>query len=85
MRARIAWPRSDFSFPPRTDCVASSPMSAPATKAFSPAPVRITTPQAGSALACAKAASMSAMTASFKAFNLSGRLTVIVAIRSTQA
>ena len=57
-------------------------MSAPATKAFSPAPVTITTPTAGSAFAAAAAAARSAITASFSAFSLSGRFTVIVAIRS---
>ena len=56
-------------------------MSAPATKALSPAPVRITTPHSASSFARWNAASMSAMTASFKAFSLSGRLIVIVAMR----
>jgi len=57
-------------------------MSAPATNAFSPAPVRTTPRVAGSAAMAAKAASISATVASFRALSLSGRLMVTKATPS---
>ena len=61
---------------------AISPMSAPATKAFSPAPVKITTRTDSSAPKSAKQASNSPIVAPLRAFILSGRLTVTVAMPS---
>src|SRR5437867_2062779 len=40
-RRSTAWPRSARAFPSNGPCLARSPMSAPATKALGPAPVRI--------------------------------------------
>ena len=57
-------------------------MSAPATKAFSPAPVRITPRTAASAPMAVNAASSSSTVRSFSAFSLSGRLTVTTATPS---
>ena len=59
-----------------------SAMSAPATKAFGPAPVRMTTRTEGSAAAASKAACSSAIVSWLRAFNLSGRLRLIVRIPS---
>ena len=57
-------------------------MSAPATKAFSPAPVRITPRTPASAARAAKARSSSSMVRPFRAFSFSGRLTVTTATPS---
>ena len=62
----------------------SSAMSAPATNAR-PAPVRMTPPTSGSSRAESIASPSSAMTRSLSALSLSGRLTVIVAMRSATA
>src|SRR5262249_43059762 len=61
---------------------ASSLISAPATNAFSPAPVRITTRTAASFLACSKPAPSSRTVAELSAFRTAGRLTVMIAIAS---
>ena len=53
-----------------------SAMSAPATKAFAPAPVSTTARTASSAAAASKAACRASSVARFSAFSLSGRLTV---------
>src|SRR6266513_2040205 len=81
-RRSIAWPRSARAFPSNGPCFAKSPMSAPATNAFCPAPVRIA-PLIASSVATRSAASASSSTTwSFRAFSLSGRLMVISATPS---
>ncbi len=82
MRSSTFWPRIERSLPSTGDCVASSAMSAPATKAFSPAPVRITPRMAASAPMAVNAASSSSTVRSFSAFSLSGRLMVTIATPS---
>ena len=82
IRSSTRCPRIDRSCPSTGVCVASSPMSAPATKAFSPAPVRITPRTDASAPSAAKTASSSSITRSFRAFSFSGRLTVTMATPS---
>ena len=67
--------------PNRAVTCSSSEMSAPATNAR-PAPVRMTPPTSRSARSESIASPSSAITRSLSAFSLSGRLTVIVAIRS---
>src|SRR5882672_10926877 len=57
-------------------------MSAPATNAFSPAPVRISTPTSGSRPAAATAWSSSSTVRRSRAFSFSGRLIVRRAMRS---
>ena len=76
MRSSTRWPRIDRSLPSTGLCVASSAMSAPATNAFSPAPVRMTPRTAGSAATAAKAAPSSSTVRSLRALSLSGRLMV---------
>src|SRR5436853_6944460 len=56
-------------------------MSAPAIKAFSPAPVITTTRTSSSRSISSNAARMSSRVRMFRAFSLSGRLTVTIAIR----
>jgi hypothetical protein len=62
--------------------VASSLISAPATKALSPAPVRIRTRIFSSAATWSRASDNSASNAPFNAFNAFGRLNVTVEIPS---
>ena len=57
-------------------------MSAPATNALGPAPVRMTPAIASSDSIRSTARSRSAMTASLRAFSLSGRLMVTMAMPS---
>ena len=59
---------------------ASSPMSAPATKALSPAPVSTTTRMSSSAATRPSASASSASSARLIAFSALGRLKVIVAM-----
>src|SRR5438046_607834 len=81
-RRSIAWPRSARALPSNGPCFARSPMSAPATNAFCPAPVSIA-PLIASSVATRSAASASSSTTwSFRAFSLSGRLMVISATPS---
>ncbi len=54
-----------------------SAMSAPATNALSPAPVRTSTRTSGSPIARAAAAAISSTVARLRAFSFSGRFTVI--------
>src|SRR6185437_366770 len=54
------------------------PMSAPAAKAFSPAPVRMTMRTSGSAAASSSAALSSSSSAVDSAFSFSGRLSVTI-------
>src|SRR6266545_364719 len=82
MRSSTRCPRRERSLPSTGLCVASSAMSAPATNAFSPAPVRMTPRVAGSAARAAKAASSSSTVPSFRALSLSGRLMVTKAMPS---
>src|ERR1700688_4195098 len=60
-------------------------MSAPAMKDFSPAPVITTTPIPSSCSTAASAASASVRTCSFRAFILSGRVTVRIATRPSRS
>src|SRR2546422_2625627 len=81
-RRSTAWPRSARALPSNGPCLARSPMSAPATKALGPAPVRIA-PRMSSPVATRSAtAARSAITWSFSALSLSGRLMVITATPS---
>ena len=80
-RRNTTWPARARCCPSSGDWLASSLMSAPATKAR-PAPVSRITPTSGLALASSIARPSSAIVASLSALSLSGRLTVIVAIRS---
>src|SRR6267143_2348883 len=81
-RRSIAWPRSARALPSNGPCLARSPMSAPATNAFVPAPVRIA-PLIASSLAMRSAACASSSTTwSFRALSLSGRLMVMNAMAS---
>src|SRR2546426_1142466 len=81
-RRSTAWPRSARALPSNGPCWARSPMSAPATKALGPAPVRIA-PRISSPVARRSATSASsAITWSFSALSLSGRLMVINATPS---
>jgi hypothetical protein len=76
------WPRSASGRACSGVCLASSPMSAPATKAFSPAPVTMTARTAVSAPTASKQCCSSPIVASFSALSLSGRLTVTKAMPS---
>ena len=65
---------------PSTSCrVGNSSMSAPALKAWSPAPVMTTTCTSGSRPACSSASDISVRSSSLCAFRFSGRLRVIQA------
>src|SRR5436309_637182 len=75
--SKTRWPASENLLPPSASRVFSSTMSAPATKAFSPAPVMTTAPHPGSFSAASTAALISVRTRLLRAFSFSGRLTVI--------
>jgi hypothetical protein len=77
----IAWPRRASARASVASAATISEMSAPATKAR-PAPVSTTAATSSRARASSIAASSSAIVASLSALSFSGRLTVIVAIRS---
>ena len=77
-----AWPSLEDASPWSGVITASSLMSAPATKAFSPAPVRITTPTSAFSRSEEKTAWISRTVFSFSAFNTLGRLIVTRATRS---
>ena len=78
---KITWPRRARATALIGVWPASSLMSAPAMKAR-PAPVRITPPTVSSAMAWSMAAPSSPISALLSALSLSGRLTVMVAMRS---
>src|SRR5207249_1798250 len=62
---------------------AISLMSAPATKARSPAPVRMIAPTSAAIDRCSMAIDSSRKTVEFRAFRASGRFTVMIARRSS--
>src|SRR3984957_2130152 len=81
--------RSSTPWPKRLDCsasialaCASSPMSAPAMNALSPAPVRMTPSTVASSRASSNAVRRSAQVGVFIALSTSGRFTVTYAIAS---
>src|SRR5215831_15706531 len=76
MRSNRRCPMSEKSRPPAAVCSLSSLMSAPATKALSPAPVTMTTRRLSSAENSAIAASSSLSIARFSAFSTCGLLNV---------
>ena len=82
IRRKTSCPRRASAYASAGDFARSSAMSAPATKAR-PAPVMIAAAIDASLLTWSTARSSSAIVASFNALSLSGRLTVIVAIRSS--
>src|SRR5436190_12755359 len=84
-RRIIACPASDRERPSMAPWPTISPMSAPATNALGPAPVRMTPRTAGSVSIRVTASSSSAMTAAFRALSLSGRLTVTSAMPSVRS
>src|ERR1051326_6686553 len=77
-----ACPLSEYSLPETGVSLASSWISAPAAKAFSPEPVRITTRMSPSPFASSKAAPRSRIVAEFSALRTEGRLTVTYAMPS---
>src|SRR5260370_4069080 len=81
-RWKTLCPKSENSFPLTGVCNASSLISAPATNAFSPAPVRINTRKAWSSRASSKAPCNSSTVLRFSAFSTLGRLKVMYAIPS---
>src|SRR5260370_896071 len=81
-RWKTLCPKSENSFPLTGVCNASSLISAPATNAFSPAPVRINTRKAWSSRASSKAPCNSSTVLRFSAFSTFGRLKVMYAIPS---
>src|SRR5450830_9478 len=82
MRVVIAWPIRACSRPVTGVSFESSAMSAPATNAFGPAPVRTTARTCGFFPASETARSRSASTSDESAFNLSGRSIVRIATPS---
>src|SRR6266550_8154796 len=81
-RWKTPWPKSENSLPLTGVCSASSLISAPATNAFSPAPVRINTRTAWSSRASSSACCNSSTVLRFSAFSTFGRLKVMYAIPS---
>src|SRR5438094_3600600 len=81
-RLRTAGPAREKASPSTVVWVASSWISAPATNAFSPAPVRISTPTRGSLPAVSTARSISCTVARSRAFSFSGRWIVSRAMPS---
>src|SRR5216684_2453823 len=81
-RWKTPWPKSENSLPLTGVCSASSLISAPATNAFSPAPVRISTRTAWSSRASSSACCNSSTVLRFSAFSTFGRLNVMYAIPS---
>src|SRR5216683_2646373 len=79
---KTLWPKSENSFPFTGVCNASSLISAPATNAFSPAPVRISTRTAASSRASSNACCNSSTVLRFSALSTFGRLKVMYAIPS---
>ena len=77
MASTMAWPRWVYSLAETGVCCDSSPMSAPATNAFSPAPVRMTTRTSASSFTAAKAVFSSCMVAMFSALSTFGRSMVM--------
>ena len=69
------WPRCAVSLALRESSVARTAMSAPATKAFSPAPVRMTARIEAESRQLSNVVVRRAMTSSLSALSLSGRLT----------
>src|SRR6266478_1987033 len=81
-RWKTPCPKSENSLPLTGVCSASSLISAPATNAFSPAPVRINTRTESSARASSSACCNSSIVLRFRAFSTFGRLKVTYAIPS---
>ena len=79
IRSNTPCPSSACALPASGVSVESSLMSAPATNAFSPAPVRMTTRTASSACSARIACPSSASVAALSALSTFGRLTVTVA------
>src|SRR5258705_9103308 len=75
-RAKTCWPEKARSFAAKGCILASSLMSAPATKAFSPAPVTTRQRRAASASTSSNAAASSRSVCAFRAFITFGRFTV---------
>src|SRR6185503_15091771 len=84
VRGKPSRPRRASAYASAGDLARSSAMSAPATKAR-PAPVMIAAATDASPVIWSTARPSSAIVASFSALSLSGRLTVIVAMRSATA
>src|SRR3954469_2027276 len=82
MRRNTCWPSRLTSIPSTGPILDSSAMSAPATNAFSPTPVRITPPTSSRPVISSNAWPSSRMVCSFSAFSFSGRFTDSTAIRS---
>src|SRR4051812_24423386 len=82
MAVKTRCPRSAVSLPVIGFIVASSLMSAPATNAFSPPPVRITARTASSLRTYSNASPISATVCAFSAFRTFGRSMVMIAIAS---
>ena len=81
-RWNTPWPKMENSLPFTGVCCASSLISAPATKAFSPEPVRISTRTLESSRASSSTCCNSSTVLRFSAFNTLGRLNVMQAIPS---
>src|ERR1700730_4010965 len=81
-RWNTPWPNWEKSFPSTGVRCASSPISAPATKDFSPAPVRISTRTDASSRASTSASRSSSTVLRLSAFNTFGRLKVMNAMPS---
>ena len=81
-RLNTPWPRSAISRPLSASFLTSSEISAPAANAFSPEPVKMTTPMASSRATSSNAAPRSDTVWALSAFSTSGRLSVTVATRS---
>ncbi len=82
---KTRWPASERSLPSIAPWWASSEISAPATNALVPDPVRIAPPMAASPAIRSAASPSSRITAAFSALSLSGRSTVTRAMRSATA
>jgi hypothetical protein len=82
IRASTRCPRSVCSRPSMGPRAESSAMSAPATNAFSPAPVRMTPRTEASAAMAVNTWSSSSITRALIAFSFSGRLTTTTATPS---
>ena len=85
MSRSVSWPRRDTSMPLSGVIWESSAMSAPAMKAFCPAPVTITPRTLLSPSSSSHAERTSRTVAAFNAFSLSGLLMVTMAIASRRS
>src|SRR5947208_86928 len=84
-RSKTCWPMSACSRPLVGVWTASSLMSAPATKALSPAPVRITARTLSSCFRSSTARRSSSIVCEFSALRTLGRLTVTTAIAPSRS